>query len=235
MNRFTFTRSSANSKTGPIPVTSSDMGTCPSNCSLKGNGCYASYGMVGMHWRKLNKPDHGLSFDALVENIAKLPKGQLWRHNVAGDLPMIEGSQCIDSILLGQLIAANKGKQGFTYTHHSVLANDLDSSNNRLTIQWANQQGFTINLSADSMQDADKLKALSIGPVVCIMPIDCDKVTKTPDGNTVVQCPATYRDDIQCTNCGICAEPNRKAIIGFPVHGSGKNKAQKVISIRSAN
>jgi len=47
----------------------------------------------------------------------------------------------------------------------------------------------------------------------------------------VVLCPATYRDDVQCSSCGICAVPTRKAIIGFPVHGMRKKKAHDVIRI----
>lgn len=223
-----FTRVSGNSKTGPIPTTMSASSTCPTACPLQGNnGCYASYGMVGLHWRKTDKGEHVTDWQGLCDNVKALPKGQLWRHNVAGDLP--HNNQLIDRVLLGELMKANNGKQGFTYTHH-----DMQIKGNPLAVQAANKAGFTVNLSANNLAHADDLKALNCGPVVTIVPADYPKTGVTPAGNSVVLCPATYREDIQCSNCGICAVPDRKAIIAFPVHGSGKSKAHKVFMLVTA-
>jgi len=36
------------------------------------------------------------------------------------------------------------------------------------------------------------------------------------------------RNDVQCATCGICANATRKAIIGFPAHGSGAKRVQAV-------
>lgn len=220
MAKIHFVRTSGNSKTGPIPVTTTDRDSCPSICPLKDSGCYADLGHIGMHWRKVSdKPDS--SWANVMHSIAALPTDTLWRMNQAGDLP--HNSQIIDAALLAQLVRANKGKRGFTYTHH-----DTSIEANALAIEWANAKGFTVNLSANDLEHADSLKALDIGPVVTIMPADCDKVTQTPAGNTVVQCPATYQDNVTCATCGICQVQSRKAIIGFPVHGPRKAKAHKV-------
>lgn len=223
-----FTRISSNSKTGPIPVTMSESNTCPTACPLQGNnGCYAGYGMVGLHWRKTDKGEHATDWQGLCDNVKALPKGQLWRHNVAGDLP--HNDQYIDALMVSLLIKANNGKQGFTYTHH-----DMKVPHNRAVVETANMQGLTINLSANNLEHADELKALDCGPVVTIVPADYPKSGTTPAGHSVVLCPATYREDIQCSNCGICAVSDRKAIIAFPVHGSGKNKAHKVFMMVAA-
>lgn len=223
-----FTRISGNSKTGPIPTSMSASSTCPDSCGLKDNGCYAKYGMVGMHWRKTDKGENVKSWNEFCAEIKALPKGTLWRHNVAGDLPFVSlnSGQNISHAMMFSLIDANKGKQGFTYTHH-----DMAIEPNRMIVSTANYQGFTVNLSADTMAQADKLKSLNIGPVVCIMPEDAEKITHTPNGNTVILCPATYNDSVNCANCGICAT-QRKAIIGFPVHGSGRKKAAKVFMMK---
>lgn len=228
MTNVKFTRISSNSKTGPIPTSMSTSNTCPDSCGLKDNGCYAKYGMVGMHWRKTDNGENVNSWAEFCDKVKALPKGQLWRHNVAGDLPFeqSENRQLIDSTMIEFLVQANKGKQGFTYTHH-----DMSVAFNRFIVAYANAQGFTINLSADTLAQVDELKALNVGPVVCIMPMDAQKVSQTPQGNTVILCPATYKDSVNCANCGICAT-QRKAIIGFPVHGSGKNKAQKVFMMK---
>lgn len=223
-----FTRVSSNSKTGPIPVTMTSSDSCPTACPLQGNnGCYASYGMVGLHWRKTDKGEHVTDWKGLCDNVKALPKGQLWRMNVAGDLP--HDDQAIDAFKVHHLVSANRGKKGFTYTHHDMRVQD-----NINVVQYANMQGFTVNLSANNLEHADELKALNCGPVVTIVPADYPKSGITPAGHSVVLCPATYRDDIQCSNCGICAVSDRKAIIAFPVHGSGKNKAHKVFMLVTA-
>lgn len=231
MSFFKFTRVSSNSKTGPIPTTISDKDTCPVACPLKGSGCYAELGMVGLHWNNVSKGKHSGTWGEMIQNIYSLPKDQLWRHNVAGDLAIIQNQygESIHPDYADDLIQANYGRKGFTYTHHDVLNNAFNAA----IVRLMNQQGFTVNLSANNLENADELKALNIGPVCTIMPENCDKVTKTPAGNTVIQCPATYNDSIQCVNCGIC-QKQREAIIGFPVHGVQKKKAHRVFMINKA-
>lgn len=225
--RTSFTRVSANIKTGPIPVTMTDKGTCPNACPLKSNGCYAESGHVNIHWNRLGNPykdsqSYGLTWSDLCDKIKGLPKGQLFRHNIAGDLPSVDAEN-IDSHALAMLVNAAKGKQGFTYTHY-----DPAQGINGQLIKAANNAGFTVNLSANTLEHADELKALDCGPVVCILPIDADKVTQTPAGNTVVICPAVQSENVTCASCAICAKSDRRVIIGFPAHGISKRKAESV-------
>lgn len=224
--RYSFTRVSGNSKTGPIPVVSSTSNTCPDVCPLKGEGCYAELGMVGMNWRKLDKKPDAIDLQQLAGHIQALPKGTFWRMNVAGDLTYTQrdNGQVIDWLMLQAIIAANQGKQGFTYTHH-----DMQLESNRSSVQQANARGFTINLSANNLGHADELLALGIAPVVTILPEDYQhKNLKTPAGNAIVVCPAVTTESMTCDKCKLCAKPDRKSIVGFPVHGTSKNKAYKV-------
>lgn len=43
-------------------------------------------------------------------------------------------------------------------------------------------------------------------------------------------CPATYRDDVTCATCGLCASTTRKVIVGFPAHGAAKRAAAAIAS-----
>lgn len=225
---ITFNRVSGNAKTGPIPVTTTGAQSCPMVCPLRGQGCYAETGPISWHWKKLTDGRKAsMQYSDVMDEISRLPKGQLWRHNAAGDL--LHNDEVIDSYRLAQLTRANKKSKakGFTYTHH-----DMSKAVNRLAVAEANAGGFTVNLSANNLEHADQLKALNIGPVVTIMHMDCAKLTTTPAGNTVVQCPATYSDSITCATCGICQVSTRKAIIGFPVHGVRKATAHKVFMMK---
>lgn len=219
-----FTRFSRNPKTGPIPVSTTTYETCPDLCPLKDNGCYGNGGPLGFFWSKVTNGSASIGWEAFIKSVSKLPKATLWRHNQAGDLPSSDRVN-IDPIALEQLVKANKGRKGFTYTHYDILNNET----NKQAIKQANEQGFRINLSANNLSHADQLYETGIAPVVTILPESAkpsDDI-KTPLGRKIVICPATYRDDVTCMSCGICSK-ERKAIIGFPAHGVQKRKANVV-------
>ncbi len=220
-HHIAFTRVSSNAKTGPIPVTTTSEETCPTSCPLKRNGCYADAGPLALFWRKVTEKRAGLAWSDAMGKIAALPKGTLWRHNQAGDLPG-EGD-AISAFHMGELIRANKGKRGFTYTHKP-----MNSARNIEAVRAANQEGFTVNLSADNLAEADKLADMAIGPIVVVLPAERTRATVTPKGRKVAICPATISDNVTCADCGLCALVNRKAIIGFPAHGASKRKASSV-------
>lgn len=206
-----------NTKLGTMPVTRSPQVNCPDTCTLKGNGCYAENHFLGVVWRKdLTK---GFMFTDLIQSVKKLPKNTLWRHNEAGDLSQDNGNINADDLNL--LVQANKGKKGFTYTHH------IPNQHNAKLIKDANSNGFTINLSAENLEQADDYFSLNIAPVVTLLPIESAKVTLTKNGVRVVKCPASYRD-VTCAECKICQSSERNYIIGFPAHGTRKSKVNKI-------
>ena len=67
---FHMTLESRNEKTGPIPVSTTSYDTCPDVCPLKGNGCYADGGPLGMHWRAVSEGKRGTTFDAFLAEVA---------------------------------------------------------------------------------------------------------------------------------------------------------------------
>lgn len=223
--KFSFIPKSANRKTGPIPVTYSQRETCPPSCPHYRADCYAEDFYTRLAWDKV--PLRGIGLSELCAAIAALPDGQLWRMNVAGDLP--GQGEDIDPASLGDIVRANIGKRGFTYTHKRGEA-----------IEWARHAtawGFTVNLSADDAGEADTLAATGL-PTVCIVPSDTPEKTATPGGRPIVVCPAQTREEITCSSCGLCARANRKVIVGFRAHGNRaavtNSRASRVIPIAKA-
>ena len=221
--KYHYIKKSANSKTGPIPVTYSQRETCPPSCPHYRADCYAEDFYTSMAWNKV--PQRGGNLAQLCESIAALPAGQLWRHNVAGDLPG-EG-ESVDPAALGEIVKANIGRRGFTYTHKKSLD----------AIEWAQQAtawGFTVNLSADDAGEADSLADSGL-PLTCIVPMDTPEKTTTPGGLPIVICPAQTRDNVSCSTCQLCQRADRQVIIGFRAHGSRARvtdaKARRVIPI----
>ena len=217
--KIRLTKKSRNKKTGPIPVSTTERKSCPTTCPFKKNGCYADSGPLAIVWDET--PTIGKAWNDFCNDIKKLKNGQLWRHNQAGDLP--HKKEIIDSAKVEKLVNANKGKNGFTYTHH-----DLSIKENRHSIRQANKQGFTVNLSANNLKQADEYKSLNIGPVAVVLPIDQMINTMTPNGNKVIVCPVVTGKAESCATCKLCAIPTRKSIIGFPAHGTSKKKAERV-------
>lgn len=224
---YKLTLRSSNAKTGPIPVSTSSSDTCPTSCPLlANNACYAKHGPLAWQWSKVDKGEHAKAWSDFLADVHALPAGQLWRHNQAGDLPG-EGDE-INGTMLMALVEANRGKRGFTYTHK--LVRGAPNALNYAWVYYANINGFTINLSANSLAEADRLAELDIGPVVTLLPSDAAKneTLETPDGRTVVPCPATYQDNVSCSTCQLC-QRQRAVIVGFPAHGSAKGRINRTL------
>ena len=219
---FHITPKSKNAKVGKMAVTTSTATTCPTSCPFKSNGCYADSGPLKLHWDKVTREERGDDWSTFIDKIKELPTGSKWRHNQAGDLPgdmeKLDDEKCVE------LAKANKGKRGFTYTHYDVL----DNFQNAITVNIMNHLGFTVNVSANNLEHADKLCDLDIAPVATVLPIEQTTNTVTPKGRKVVVCPATYKDDVSCASCMLCEKWDRNVVVGFPAHGTSKKKAAMV-------
>lgn len=222
---YAFTKVSSNRKIGPMSVTMTDKKSCSDSCSYKSGGCYALAFPLGLHWSKL---DHaGMTVEELTTNhLKRLPKRNKCRMNQAGDFRQKDG--VIDTEDLGLIVEASSHIDVIAYTHHDPL-----DFTNHDAVLWANKQGFTVNLSAESLVEADFYADLGIAPVVVAVPRGTPKVTHTAKGRQVTMCPAVY-SDMTCDRCMICAKSERKSIIAFEAHGASAVKVEKVFWARSA-
>jgi hypothetical protein len=220
---FALTLVSSNAKTGPIPTSTSDRATCPSTCPFYDKGCYAKSGPQNIHWKKVTEGERGVNFQEFTSAIRKLQRGQLWRHNVSGDLCHNDGN--IDYLKLRQLIDANKGRKGYTYTHH--VLND----HNIIALQNANSLGFTVNASTESVEDADKVMTDHGIPAVAVVKSDkTDRFYTTESGRKVITCPATIHENVTCATCKLCAKADRDFIVAFPAHGNAKRTVNDIVA-----
>lgn len=218
--RVTFKLESQNRKLGGIPCSITSAETCPPTCGLFGKGCYAEFSYLRSHWARTSS--EGLNWRAFCREVSALPEGQLWRHNEAGDLP--GAGVRITGMLLDDLVRANKGRRGFTFTHKPMTAV------NRELVRKANAAGFVINLSADSLEQADQLAELGVGPVAVVLSSSAPERSKTPAGRTVVTCLAETRG-LTCASCQLCAVGERKSVVGFRAHGQLKRSVNQLATL----
>jgi hypothetical protein len=162
-----------------------------------------------------------MGWDEFCNQIRQLPAGQLWRHNQAGDLPGV-GDQ-LDGAALGQLVEANQGKKGFTYTHKPLTPGNVE------LLRQANQAGFTINVSANNLAEADQAAHTGL-PVVTLLPTGSAKHGQTASGAKWVTCPAQLNDKVSCVTCRLCARQDRGCIVGFLPHGTGAKSVHQLAS-----
>lgn len=220
--RLALIQASGNTKTGPIPVSTSPGSSCPPSCALW-DVCYARFGRIGIWWRYLDEaPDHFIrtyTWREFCHAIKALPVGALWRHNQAGDLAGT--GEAINADQLAQLTRANRHRRGFTFTHKH------QGDGNQAAIAAANAGGFIINLSAHTLEEADQLADLKIGPVVVGIP-DKTKIRHTPAGRRVVTCPNHYNKAITCQRCQLCQRVDRDYLIGFPPIGARRKRARVI-------
>jgi hypothetical protein len=222
---------SGNAKTGKISAVYSHRATCPPTCPLKGKeGCYAEYGPVRLAWDR-TEGDTAVGLDGLTHWLIGLSKrtlrtaANLVRMWVAGDCPGEDGRIDRDALLAIAKAGEESGRTLYGYTHYAPSERNVD------TLKAVADHGFVMNLSADNLHEADEFKRTGL-PVVALLPANATegpRSFRTPAGNRVTVCPATYRDDIDCAACKLCAISTRKAIVGFPAHGV-KTKAANAVS-----
>jgi hypothetical protein len=217
------TLASGNSQTGPIPTTVTEKESCPTTCAFFEKGCYGKYHLQGVHWRKVSNHERGVSWDQFITQVRKFVPNSLWRHNVTGDLPHILGD--INPGMVDSLVRANRGKKGFTYTHHVLNTHNLK------VIQNANANGFTISASTESVEVADKVMTEHNIPAVAVIPsTESRRFFHTESGRKVIVCPAKiHKGKVNCSTCGLCQQPDREFIIAFPAHGTAKNTVNQIV------
>ena len=144
-----------------------------------------------------------------------------------------KGAQKIDpDYFAALLVAVPRRGVAFTYTHFD-WNQWADRSNKR-------SEGQTVvNFSAKTLASA--AAASRVVPAVVVLPATewvRGKYATAPalggdliqtDAVRVVRCPAEYKENFSCGDCGggvpLCARADRDYIIGFTAHGAGKRKA----------
>ena len=216
---------SGNSKTGPIPVTYRPERTCEPTCPLLGAGCYGTgriFGIAEKYARDTTR----------AEASAKLGKvsadARYLRDRVVGDVITTadDGSLVFDIEYVEAIaeVALEHDLRPFGYSHawRRMTADDVERTA---------AAGYVLNASCETVSDVEQ--ALALGLPATIANDDVPEGT-TISGKRVVTCPAQTREGTSCATCGLCAKPQRAAVVRFQIHGTAKNKARASVAARVA-
>ena len=110
---------SLNRKLGPgVAATYLAQATCPDSCALRGAGCYAETGRIGLTTAQRNDQSAGWEYldilRAEAAGIDALPRGGMLRVHVVGDVRDAAGAA-----IIGAAMARfdRRGGRSWTYTH----------------------------------------------------------------------------------------------------------------------
>lgn len=207
-------------------------GTCPSDCALRGESCYAETAYVGIQVARLDKQAKGLNalelarMEARVIDAAydggKIPEGRDLRVHVSGDSKTIAGSRLINSAIGRWKVRG--GNDVWSYTH---------SWKNVSRDNWDN---VSILASVDKVEDVAWAKAQGYAPAIVVAEFENDKAF-TMKGSDVkwIPCPAQTKDDVSCTDCRLCIRSSyleqSNHGIAFAAHGIRKNNIKRRLSV----
>jgi hypothetical protein len=206
-------------------------GTCPLTCPLKGNGCYAQVGPLGIHLHRLDKEAEALSVLQVARAEAKaidnsynggpVPSGRCLRLHVTGDSRTIAGTRIINNAL-GRWKQRGGGVV-WSYTHcWDHVTRD----------QWSNVEMLA---SVDSVDEVEYARQNGYAPSLVVAEHPSDRAYLLPGSNTKwIPCPAQTRH-IGCSDCRLCFNVDRlfNSNIGitFSAHGVKKNMIKRRLEV----
>jgi hypothetical protein len=195
--------------------------SCPKSCSLK-NECYASYGMVGFHVRKLNAVEGNysprdiarLEYKLIRDSFGKgrIPQdgaqgGRDLRIHVAGEARTSGAARFMARA--GASWYRRGGGKVWSYTHAWQ------------TVPRKHWGKVSILGSANTLEDIPKILAQGYAPTIVVSKHESPKA-KMIQGVNFIPCPAQTKG-IGCADCRLCLNADgllaRKAGISFEAHG----------------
>lgn len=205
--------------------------SCPKDCPLMGEGCYAELGYVGITSHRLD--DEAKDFSPLEAaraeaaaidnsyNGGDVPKGRDLRIHVAGDSRTLMGTRVIN-----KAVARWKSRGGgsvWTYTH---------AWKHVPREEWSN---VSILASVNHVNEVEAARAQGYAPAIVVPEHPSEKAFQLDGCDTkFIPCPAQTRG-VGCTDCRLCFNADRlhegNFGIAFAVHGAKKDKMKRHLNV----
>lgn len=205
--------------------------SCPKDCPLMGEGCYAELGYVGITSHRLDDEAKGFSPLQAARAEAKVidesykggavPTGRDLRIHVAGDSRTLMGTRLINKAV-GRWKARGGGSV-WTYTH---------AWKHVPREEWSN---VSILASVNHVNEVEAARAQGYAPAIVVPEHPSEKAFQLDGCDTkFIPCPAQTRG-VGCTDCRLCFNADRlhegNFGIAFAVHGVMKDKMKRHLNV----
>ena len=208
----TAVEASKNRKTGPCSATYSGQVTCPPDCPLMGEGCYAESGRVGITTRRLNDAG-GDAIEVAHEEAAALDtlSGLLdLRLHVVGDCATDEAARIVSGAA-ERFEKRARHTDVWTYTH---AWKDVKRES------WGG-----VSVLASCHSETQVHEAMDKGYATCMTVEEMPEKAYKRDGVTYIPCLEQTRDT-PCVQCRLCFKDKvlrrKKLVVLFALHTSKK-------------
>ena len=198
--------------------------SCPSECPLLRNGCYAEAGYVGIHTWRLNNageatPDANAREEAkAIRALPDDPKAALLRLHVVGDCSTPTAASTVAAAAEEWQVRNNAPAYAYTHAWRRV--------------PHAAWRGVSVLASCETLEETRAAMGAGYGAALVVAEHTSDKATTRGDVK-VIPCPNQTRD-ITCADCRLCfnadALRERRAVIAFAAHGVAKKRVQRAIA-----
>lgn len=205
--------------------------TCPDTCSLKGRGCYAMGGRVGMYVSKLDKRARQHSPLKLARAEAQainasyrggpVPTGRILRLHVSGDSRTIGGTRIINAAV-GKWKKRGGGNV-FNYTH---------AWRHVPREEWSN---VSVLASVENVEQAKEARERGYAAALVVPEHPSEKAYKLT-GSDIKWIPCVQQvKGIACSDCRLCFNADRLYRDGFGIafaaHGIRKSDLKRRLTI----
>lgn len=186
---------SQNAKTGAVAATYAAQQSCPSSCTLRGAGCYAEKGNVGIHTRRINGNAEGkTALDvarAEAAAIDSLKTTRDLRLHVVGDCPTAETAEIV-SAACERYVERSPTSRVWSYTHAWK------------TVPREAWGSVSILASVHTFKDALKARERGYSPAIVVDKFpDGKHPWKDEHGTRWIPCHHTVFGT-KCVDCGLC-------------------------------
>lgn len=214
---------SQNRKLGAVSATYASQSTCPLSCPLRGAGCYAEAGRMGLHTRRLNDSSVTDPVDvARVEAnaIDKLTGRFPLRLHVVGDSPNAECARIVSDA--ARRHSAKFGQPVWTYTHALDVPRE----------SWGD---VNVLRSCEKIEDARTALDEGYAAAMVVPEFKQDTAYKIADDLTGIPCPEMTGKADSCLSCGLCMKADKlrasRKVILFAAHGTRSKLVQNNLRV----
>lgn len=237
MNGATYVEDSGNTKImGSKKVDAtyvSIKASCPKDCPLMGEGCYAELGHVGITSHRLDNEAEGFSPLKAARAEAKaidkayrgkdIPEHRDLRLHVAGDSRTIKGTRLINKAIGRWKIRG--GGVAWSYTH---------AWKHVPRKEWSN---VSVLASIQNISEVDSARKQRYAPAIVVPEHPTDKAYKLDGCDTqFIPCPQQTRG-VGCSDCRLCMKADwlfaTNRGIAFAVHGVRKEQLKRHLPVVS--
>ena len=216
---------SQNSKLGRVSATYSSIRSCSESCPLRGNGCYAEAGRVGIITKQTGKAAEREQLTKLeiaeIEGAAvDLLSGKLpLRLHVVGDCDSDQAATVVASA--AERYHRKAGSRVWGYTH------------SWRTVDYAgwDVEGVAMRASCESTAQIPDAHARGFAAVVVVdQHPESGRAWTSDQGDKIVPCPEQTRG-VTCADCRLCWSNDKAITVAFAAHGPKRDAVRATVSV----